>query len=212
MLELSAQICHVVGVAGGTASGKTTFVRRVVEYAAPGRAVALSLDWYYRCHGKYPAEERARINYDHPDAFEIDLLISHLHRLRQGQTVHAPVYDFATHSRAHRTIEILPARLVLVEGILCFHFPELVELFDTTIFIHASDSLRLERRLRRDVAERGRTEEAVLAQWEATVYPMHKQFCEPGRTLAHQTVSGEAEDEYEDAIARLLDAHGARAA
>lgn len=191
---------RIIGVAGGTASGKTTFVRRVVE-AAQGRASAVCLDWYYRNNDHLTPEERESINYDHPNVFEIELLINDLIALKSGRGVDAPLYDFTRHTRSKETTRVEPVPLILVEGILCFHYPHLLELFDSTIFIYASDELRYERRLRRDVAERGRTIESAERQWKETVHPMHQEYCAPSQKRAQHVICDASE--YERMIIEL---------
>lgn len=191
----------IVGVAGGTASGKTTFVRRVVE-GSRGRAGAVCLDWYYRSNDHLSPAARSSINYDHPNVFEIDLLIEDLKVLKSGSGVEAPLYDFACHTRSKQTIRVEPTPLILVEGILCFHYEELLRLFDSTIFIYAPDELRYERRLRRDVAERGRTAESVEQQWRDTVHPMHQEYCAPTEERAKHVIYTQLE--YEHMINSLI--------
>ena len=193
---------RLIGVAGGTAGGKTTFCLKQREILPPGGLEILSLDSYYRCNRRLPLEERGRVNYDHPRAFEAELLVRHLKELRSGAGIEAPCYDFATHSRAPGTRPVRPAQFILVEGILTLHWPELREIFEYRIFVDAPADLRLERRMQRDVAERGRTPESVLRQWNETVEPMYREFCEPTRRFADRIVDGTAE-EYEDIRAIL---------
>jgi uridine kinase len=175
----------IIGVAGGSGSGKTTVAERVRE-SAPGRTVAiLHHDSYYRDNVHLAPEDRARINYDHPQAFETDLLVSHLERLRRGEAVDVPVYDYATHSRTAETQRVEPADIVFVEGILVLESAELRRLMDIRIYVDVDADERLIRRLRRDIAERGRSLESVVAQYRDVVRPMHLQFCEPSKRHAH---------------------------
>lgn len=178
-------VSFLVGIAGGTASGKSTLARRLVAYAGSHNAAVMELDWYYRCQAQIGVEERARANYDHPDALEFPLLVEHLTMLRAGKPIVCPSYDFTLHTRDPlRTNVIEPYPVILVEGILLLVKPEVRTLFDRTLFTVASDEERLQRRLERDVKERGRTRESIRAQWQETVHPMHKQFCEPSRAFA----------------------------
>jgi uridine kinase len=175
----------IIGVAGGSGSGKTTVAERVRE-RAPGRTVAiLHHDSYYRDNAHLDAEERARINYDHPQAFETDLLVAHLEQLRAGHGVDVPVYDYATHSRTDRTERVEPADIIFVEGILVLESAELRAQMDICIYVDVDADERLIRRLSRDIAERGRSLESVVTQYRDVVRPMHLQFCEPSKRHAH---------------------------
>ena len=175
----------IIGVAGGSGSGKTTVAERVRE-AAPGRTVAiLHHDSYYRDNSHLGPEQRARINYDHPGAFETELLVRDLQALRAGQAVDVPVYDYATHSRTGVTRRVEPADIVFVEGILVLEHPELRALMDIRLFVDVDADERLVRRLQRDIQERGRTLESVIRQYQQVVRPMHLQFCEPSKRHAH---------------------------
>jgi uridine kinase len=179
----------LIGIAGGTASGKSTLARRLVQCAGNDRAALIELDWYYRCQAHLEFEQRSSANYDHPDALEFSLLVKHLKELRSGVSVDCPTYDFALHTRAiGRTQHLEPRPVVIVEGILLFSNPEVRALLDTRIFTVAPDDVRLNRRIERDVRERGRTRESVKQQWEASVHPMHMQFCEPSRVFADRVV------------------------
>ena len=187
--------CRIIGVAGGTASGKTTLARDIYRIGGSDKIQVIALDSYYRCHKHLPMEQRATINYDHPDVFEFDLLRRHLDTLISGEAVEVPTYDFATHSRAQETMRIEPTDVVIVEGILALHYPQLRQVYSYSVFVDASDDLRFDRRLKRDVRERGRTEESVYLQWNQTVHPMHVQFCAPTLDLASERVSGEVWDD-----------------
>jgi uridine kinase len=179
----------LIGIAGGTASGKSTLARRLALCAGSGQAEVIELDWYYRCQAHVDFERRASANYDHPDAVEFSLLIQHLRGLRSGVSVDCPLYDFASYTRAlGATHRVEPRRVVIVEGILLFCHPDVRALLDTKIFTTAADDARLQRRIERDVRERGRTREGVVQQWEDTVHPMHMQFCEPARAFADRIV------------------------
>ena len=174
----------VVGIAGGSGSGKTTVVAEIVRAIGADRVTVLHQDAYYRDNSHLSAEERARLNYDHPDAFDTPLLVQHIEALRRGEAVESPVYDFTTHSRLSET-EHKPARAVIVvEGILILYEPELRQLMDIRIFVDTDADVRLIRRLQRDVAERGRTVESVIRQYVATVRPMHLEFVQPSMRYA----------------------------
>lgn len=185
----SSQI-FFVGVGGGTASGKTTFVERLRTEAPANKIQIVPLDAYYRLQDGKTLEERALTNYDHPDALEADLLFRHLADLRNGSSFEMPVYDYALHNRTSRTTKVSVAPVVVVEGILTLHYPFLRELFDLKIFVDCSEELRYERRLARDVSERGRTPESVAKQWRDTVKPMHDQYCQTTREVADRIISG----------------------
>lgn len=182
---------YLVGIAGGTASGKTTLTRRLFEVAGAQNAAVVELDRYYRCQDQIDTAARATANYDHPDSLEFELLIQHLRQLQAGTPVHTPVYDFAQHTRCKaRSILVEPRPVILVEGILVFAVPQLRDLFDFRIFVDTPAELRLQRRTERDIRERGRTREGVLSQWNATVHPMHLEFCEPSRVAADMVFDG----------------------
>jgi uridine kinase len=174
----------LIGVAGGSGSGKTTVVRRIVEAIGPGVVVVLHHDSYYRDAGHLPPEQRARINYDHPDALETDLLVEHLEALLAGSTVAVPVYDFAEHVRRSETVRVESRPVLILDGILILWDARLRELMDVKLFVDADSDVRLDRRLRRDMAERGRSAESVLTQYMATVRPMHLEFVEPSKRYA----------------------------
>lgn len=178
----------IIGVAGGSGSGKTTVAARVRE-AAAGRTVAvLHHDSYYHDNSQVVEADRALLNYDHPDAFETSLLIRHLEALRRGQSVAVPIYDYACHCRLEQTRRVEPADIVFVEGILVLEPPQLRELMDIRIFVDVDADERLIRRLRRDIRERGRSFESVTRQYLEVVRPMHLQFCEPSKRHAHLIV------------------------
>ena len=174
----------VIGVAGGSGSGKTTVVRRIVESLGNDQVTVLEHDRYYRYRSDLRLEERAALNYDHPDSLETDLMVRHLEQLRAGQPVEVPLYDFARYARLAATDLIQPRRAVIVEGILIFTDAALRQLLDIKVFVDADDDIRFIRRLRRDVAERGRTMESVVEQYLSTVKPMHLDFVEPSKRYA----------------------------
>lgn len=174
----------IIGVAGGTGSGKTTVSRVICERVGTDRIAYIQHDSYYRDASHLPAEARARINFDHPDALESDLLVEHLKILLSGQAVEVPTYSFTTHSREEATRTVRPEPVILVEGILIFAEPRLRALFDVKIFVDTEGDIRFIRRLRRDLRERGREAETVMDQWLATVRPMHEEFVEPSKRYA----------------------------
>jgi len=174
----------LIGVAGGTGSGKTTVTRAVKERFGQSEVVLLEQDFYYRAFDHLPLEERARINYDHPDAFDTELLIEHVERLVAGVAIEKPIYDFVTHRRRPETLRVEPSHVIIFEGILVLENPRLRELMDIKIFVDTDADVRIIRRLRRDMTERGRTFESVIEQYLNTVRPMHLQFVEPSKRYA----------------------------
>ena len=174
----------VVGVAGGTGSGKTTVAERLAGLIGPNRLSVVKLDAYYRDRASLPFEERVVIDYDHPDAFDWPLLLEHVRALCAGNAIDAPVYDFSLHIRSPEKNHVMPARIVVVEGILVLYEAELREIFDLRVFLDTDADVRLLRRIERDVAERGRTIDSVMAQYLATVRPGHLQFVEPSKRYA----------------------------
>ena len=175
---------QIIGIAGGTGSGKSTVARKVAE-ALPDASVAfLEMDAYYRDFGHLTLEQLQRVNWDHPDAFDVELLTAHLAALSRGERVEMPVYEFASHSRSTRTKPIEPADVVVIDGILLLSEPSVRELCDVKVFVDADPDIRLIRRIRRDTAVRGRTLESVLEQYLTTVQPMHLQFVEPSKRYA----------------------------
>lgn len=174
----------IVGVAGGTGSGKTTIVREMLKGIDPDDVLLIQHDSYYRDRSHLPSEERANINYDHPDALETSLLIQHLKQLLAGEITHIPIYDFVTHTRKAEWRKVQPCKVIVVEGILILADPSLRELFDIKVFVDTDPDIRFIRRLERDIAERGRTRESVVAQYMHTVRPMHLEFVEPSKRYA----------------------------
>jgi uridine kinase len=174
----------VIGVAGGSGSGKTTVVRRIVDSLGPEQVVVLEHDRYYRDRKDLRLEERAALNYDHPDSLETDLLVEHVRALKAGQAVDVPLYDFTRHARRPDVQRYQPRRAIIVEGILIFSEPALRDLMDVKVFVDADADTRFIRRMQRDVAERGRTLDSVVEQYLATVKPMHFEFVEPSKRYA----------------------------
>ncbi|HEU4629438.1 MAG TPA: uridine kinase [Gemmatimonadaceae bacterium] len=175
----------VIGIAGGTGSGKSTVARRVAEALRASSSVAfLDMDAYYRSFGHLSLDERRQVNWDHPDALDLDLLVAQLAELAAGRAVEKPVYDFVTHLRAARTVRVEPANVVVVDGILLFADERVRALCDVKVFVDADADVRLIRRIRRDMAARGRPLEEILNQYLSTVRPMHLQFVEPSKRYA----------------------------
>src|SRR5258708_18738631 len=174
----------VIGVAGGSGSGKTTVVRRIVDALDDAHVTVLEHDRYYRDRNDLRLEERAALNYDHPDSLETDLMVAHLHRLRDGDSVEAPVYDFARHARVPATETVSPGRAIIVERILLYTDASLRALMDVKVFVDTDDDTRFIRRLQRDISERGRTVQSVIDQYLSTVKPMHLEFVEPSKRYA----------------------------
>lgn len=173
----------VIGIAGGTGSGKTTVAKKI--YQAFGKdAVILSHDYYYRVRNDLDYEQRCKLNYDHPDSLETELLIEHVKQLKQGKSIMHPTYDFSKHMRCDKWEKLDSAKIIIVEGILIFTSKELCDLLDVKLFIDTDADIRFIRRLRRDVSHRGRTMESVINQYTSTVKPMHEQFVEPSKQKA----------------------------
>ncbi|HBO25620.1 MAG TPA: uridine kinase [Culturomica sp.] len=174
----------VIGVAGGTGSGKSTLVRKLQEAFAEKDVVTLSHDFYYKPHNDILLEERRKLNYDHPQSFDTDMMVMHVEMLKNGIPVERPVYSFVDHTRLQQTIPVVPAKVLIVEGILIFDSKALRDLMDIKVFVDTDADLRLARRILRDVAERGRTMESVINQYIGTVKPMHEEFVEPSKKYA----------------------------
>ena len=173
----------VIGIAGGTGSGKTTITRRLIERFG-GDVSVIHHDNYYKAHHDMPYEERALLNYDHPDSFDTDMLIEHLKLLKEGKSIQCPVYDYAIHDRTDQTVTIRPTRVIIVEGILIYENRELCDQMDIKIFVDADADVRILRRIVRDVRDRGRSLEGVIDQYISTVKPMHEAFVEPSKRRA----------------------------
>jgi uridine kinase len=174
----------IIGVAGGTASGKTTVSDAILDRVGRQHIIYLQHDSYYRDLSYLPLEERTKLNFDHPDALETELLVSHLRRLQAGEPVEVPVYDFATYQRSEETRRMEPRRVILLEGLLIFVDKELREMMDVKLYVDTDADLRFIRRLQRDIQERGRTMESVIHQYLTTVRPMHLEFVEPSKRYA----------------------------
>ena len=177
----------VIGIAGGTGSGKTTLMKNLIAEFADNVTV-LSHDNYYKRHDELTDEERCQLNYDEPAALETDLMAYHLDQLRQGQAIDCPVYDFTVHNRSDETVRIVPKNVIIVEGILIFENEALRDLMDIRIFVDTDADVRLCRRIKRDVNKRGRSLESVLTQYQQTVKPMHERYVEPSKKFAHMVV------------------------
>lgn len=173
----------VIGIAGGTGSGKTTLTENLKERFAADVSV-LYHDNYYKEHFGMTYEERSKLNYDHPDAFDTDLMVRDLNALRRGEAIHCPVYDYTIHNRSAQTLTVEPTRVIIVEGILIFENAALRELMDIKVFVDTDADVRILRRLLRDVKERGRTLDSVVTQYLTTVKPMHEAFVEPSKKYA----------------------------
>ena len=173
----------VIGIAGGTGSGKTTLTNRIASQFAEDVTV-ITHDNYYKAHDEMTYEERSRLNYDHPNAFDTELMIKHLKQLKEGQTIECPVYDYKIHNRSKNTQTIVPGKVIIVEGILIFESKELCEQMDLRIFVDTDADIRIIRRIRRDVLERARSLDSVINQYLDTVKPMHEQFVEPSKRNA----------------------------
>jgi uridine kinase len=174
----------VIGIAGGSGSGKTTVAQEILQRVGPSQIAFLQHDSYYKDLSGLPPTQRVEVNFDHPNSLETELLIRHIESLRDGKPAEVPIYDFATHSRTAQTFTVQPRRVVLVEGILIFAEAELRKLFDVKIFVDTDSDLRFIRRLHRDITERGRTTESVIKQYQSTVRPMHLEFVEPSKRYA----------------------------
>jgi uridine kinase len=174
----------VIGVAGGSGSGKTTVVNYICDEFAADNILRIEHDSYYRELQHLPFEERVKQNFDHPASLETELMIRHIKALMEGYTVEVPVYDFEQHTRKEETIMATPSEVILIDGILIFSEPDLLELMDVKIFVDTDDDVRLLRRLKRDIQDRGRSVDGVLAQYEKFVRPMHLEFVEPSKRYA----------------------------
>ncbi len=193
----------LIGVCGGSGSGKTTLAQRLVHSLGPDDAVCMSFDSYYRDLAHLTVDQRAEINFDHPDSLDVEMLVDHLQSLRSGGSVAVPHYDFANHTRSGDLDLISPQRFVIVEGILLFAFAEIRHELDVLVFRHCPEDTRAERRLRRDVTERGRTPDSVRHQWATTVQPMHELHVEPYARYA-DVVTTQAQ-ELDDAVTTVVD-------
>lgn len=179
----------VIGVAGGSGSGKSTFAKRVRDYFAD-EAVLISCDNYYLAHDDIPIEKRAKLNYDIPEAFEFDLMIKQMAELKSGKSVECPVYDFTVHTRSGETIKIDPKPVVIIDGILALYEEKLRDVMDVKVFVETDADERILRRVRRDVGERGRSVESIIEQYLTTVKPMHYRYIEPTKQYADIIING----------------------
>jgi len=174
----------IIGIAGGTGSGKTTVVEQIVEELPAGEVCVISQDSYYRDTSHLPLEERTKINFDHPQAIDFELLAKHLKQLRAGKSIEQPIYSFIEHNRTGETITTHPKKVVIVEGILILTNKSIRDMLDIKLFVHADSDERLIRRINRDIQDRGRTIEEVLERYKTTLKPMHQQFIEPTKEYA----------------------------
>lgn len=175
---------YIIGIAGGTASGKTTVVKEIADSMPQGEVVVIPQDSYYKDSSHVPVEERQFINFDHPDAFDWELLVEQLYMLREGKAIEQPTYSYLTCTRQPETIHIEPKKIIIIEGIMALVNPRLRELMDLKVYVDADDDDRLIRLIRRDVVERGRTPEMVLSRYERIVKSMHREFIEPTKKYA----------------------------
>lgn len=175
---------YIIGIAGGTASGKTTVVKEIVNSLPKGEVVVIPQDSYYNDSSHIPVEERQFINFDHPDAFDWDLLVNHMSMLREGKAIEQPTYSYLTCTRGTETIHLEPRKIIIIEGIMALVNPELRELMDLKVYVDADDDDRLIRLIRRDIIERGRTPEIVISRYERIVKAMHNEFIEPTKKYA----------------------------
>lgn len=174
----------VIGVAGGTGSGKSTLVKRLQDAFADDEVVTLCHDYYYKAYPNLTYEERSKLNYDHPRSFDTDMMVEHVKSLRSGIPVKHPVYSFVEHNRTDETVDVAPSRVLILDGILIFENRELRDLMDIKVYVDTDADVRLARRILRDVKERGRTMESVISQYINTVKPMHEEFVEPSKKYA----------------------------
>lgn len=174
----------IIGIAGGTGSGKTTVVHQIMNELPHTEVGIIAQDSYYKAATDESYEERCKINFDHPKSIDFDLLTAHLKELKAGNAIQQPVYSFVTHNRTDDTLLTHPRKVMIVEGILILSHPELRDLFDIKIFVHADSDERLIRRLKRDIAERGRDLDEVISRYQTTLKPMHEQFIEPTKAFA----------------------------
>ncbi|WP_419545911.1 uridine kinase [Odoribacter laneus] len=174
----------VIGVAGGTGSGKSTLVRKLREAFAEEEVITLSHDYYYKANNDIGIEERRKLNYDHPQSFDTEMMIEHVRTLKDGVPIQRPVYSFVEHNRLQETVKVVPAKVLIVEGILIFENKALRDLMDIKVYVDTDADIRLARRILRDVQERGRSMTSVINQYISTVKPMHEEFVEPSKKYA----------------------------
>lgn len=174
----------IIGVAGGTASGKSTLVKKLQDAFEGESVITVCHDYYYKAHDELAFEERTQLNYDHPDAFDTDMMIGDILKLKNGEPIDRPVYSFVNHNRTDKTVRVEPAQVIIIDGILILENKELRDLMDVKVYVDTDADVRLGRRLLRDVQERGRSIESVLTQYFCTVKPMHDEFVEPSKRYA----------------------------
>lgn len=174
----------IIGVAGGTASGKSTLVKKLQDAFEGESVITVCHDYYYKAHDELAYEERTQLNYDHPDAFDTDMMIGDILKLKNGEPIDRPVYSFVNHNRTDKTVRVEPAQVIIIDGILILENKELRDLMDVKVYVDTDADVRLGRRLLRDVQERGRSIESVLTQYFCTVKPMHDEFVEPSKRYA----------------------------
>lgn len=174
----------IIGVAGGTASGKSTLVKKLQDAFEGESVITVCHDYYYKAHDELAYEERTQLNYDHPDAFDTDMMINDILKLKNGEPIDRPVYSFVNHNRTDKTVRVEPAQVIIIDGILILENKELRDLMDVKVYVDTDADVRLGRRLLRDVQERGRSIESVLTQYFCTVKPMHDEFVEPSKRYA----------------------------
>lgn len=174
----------IIGIAGGTGCGKTTVVEQIIAQLPKDEVCVISQDSYYKDTSNLSYQERVKINFDHPNSIDFDLLLQHLKSLREGDSFEQPVYSFVEHNRTGKTITTYPKKVVIIEGILILTQPEIRDMFDVKVFVHADSDERLIRRLKRDISQRGRNMDEVLTRYQITLKPMHQQFIEPTKEFA----------------------------
>ncbi len=174
----------VIGVAGGTGSGKSTLVKCLQEAFAGDQVATICHDYYYKAHPELTYEERTKLNYDHPQSFDTDMMVEHVKALKESVAISRPVYSFVDHNRTDETVSMMPSKVLIVDGILIFENKELRDLMDIKVFVDTDADIRLARRILRDVCDRGRTMESVISQYTQTVKPMHEEFVEPSKRYA----------------------------
>lgn len=181
----------IIGIYGGTGSGKTTIVNMIASHFSSNDIEIISQDSYYKDNSDISYEDRCKLNFDHPDAIDFNLLHKHLKNLRKGETVEQPIYDFKIHNRLKKTIQIKPKKILILEGILIMCHAEIRSIFDLKIFINANSKTRMERRIKRDIAERGRSRDEVLKRYIETLKPMHEKFIEPTKIYANYIIENQ---------------------
>lgn len=192
-----------IGVYGGTGSGKTTIVTQILSEFPTSEIQVISQDSYYKDNSDISFEERCMLNFDHPDAIDFELLCKHIHALKNGETIAQPIYCFKTHNRTKETVSVSPKKILIVEGILILNYPKLRSMFDLKVYVDAESDMRMERRVSRDITERGRTPEEVLNRYIKTLKPMHQQFIEPMKVHADVVIENHQNDPLD--LTKLID-------